>query len=287
MTTSTKKTAAVTGATSGLGETAALALARAGWRVLVIGRDAERGAAVVAQAKAAGGDAEFLAADLFSLADVRRLATEIRKRAPALDLLINNAGGSFGPKRLTGDGLERTFALNVAAPFVLTEGLVGQLAAAKGRVVNIVTGVPKGAKTTLDQLTGKKSDGGMQSYIRNKLALLTFTNEAQRRHGARGITFVSLHPGVIPNTRFGGEMPAFMRSVGPFIARLFGLASTFEQAAERYFQAGTGPVDPGGFYAEGVLKAAPVQTQDAAFAATLWQHLEELTSGRAPLSAAA
>ena len=64
----------------------------------------------------------FLAADLFSLTDVRRVAREIRQRAPSLELLVNNAGGTFGPKELTGDGLERTFALNVAAPFVLSGG---------------------------------------------------------------------------------------------------------------------------------------------------------------------
>src|SRR4051812_3753305 len=200
--TTTRKTAVITGATSGLGAAAAVALAKAGWRVLLVGRDAARGAEVATQAKAAGGEAEFLSADLMSLADVRRLAREIRSRAPALDLLVNNAGGTFGPKQLTVDGIERTFALNVAAPFALTEALVEPLAAAKGRVLNVVTGVPKGAKTTLDQLTGDKSSAGMQSYIRSKLALLMLTIEQQRRYGARGITAVSLHPGVIPNTGF-------------------------------------------------------------------------------------
>jgi retinol dehydrogenase-14 len=97
----TRKTAVVTGATSGLGEAAAIALAREGHRVLVVGRDAERGAQVVAKAKQAGGDAEFLAADLFSLADVHRLAGEIQKRAPRVDVLVNNAGGSFNARATT------------------------------------------------------------------------------------------------------------------------------------------------------------------------------------------
>lgn len=289
--TTTRKTAVITGATSGLGQNAAVALAKAGFRVLVVGRDAARGAEVVAAAKGAGGDAEFLAADLLSLADVRRLAREIKQRAPAIDLLVNNAGGTFGPKQLTKDGLERTFALNVAAPFALTEALIEPLAAAKGRILNVVTGVPKGAKTTLEQLTGDKSDAGMQSYVRNKLALLMLTIEQQRRHGSRGITAVSLHPGVIPDTRFGQEMPAFMRAVGPFIARLFGIASTPDQAAERYVRVGTGPVEPGGFYAEGTLKEAPTQAQDQAFTGALWAHLGAVTSGApektAPASAVA
>ena len=126
------KTAAVTGATSGLGQAAALALGQAGWRVLVIGRDASRGAEV---AKQAGNGSEFLRADLFSLADVRRLALEVKSRAPALQLLVNNAGGVFSKGAPTVDGLERTFALNVAAPFTLTEGLLDALEAGAGRVV--------------------------------------------------------------------------------------------------------------------------------------------------------
>jgi len=98
---STTKTAVVTGATSGLGEAAALALAKAGYRVLVVGRDEARGADVVSRARAAGSEAELLTADLFSLSDVRRLAREIKARAPSLDLLVNNAGGTFGAKQLT------------------------------------------------------------------------------------------------------------------------------------------------------------------------------------------
>src|SRR4051812_21032306 len=91
----TQKTVVVTGATSGLGEAAALAFAGAGWRVLVGGRDAARGAEVVARAQAKGGRAELPTADLFTVAGVRALADEVRLRAPRLELLINNAGGMF------------------------------------------------------------------------------------------------------------------------------------------------------------------------------------------------
>jgi NAD(P)-dependent dehydrogenase (short-subunit alcohol dehydrogenase family) len=284
---STTKTAVVTGATSGLGEAAAVALAKAGYRVLAVGRDAERGAAVVARAKAAGGEAEFLSADLFSLDDVRRLAREIRSRAPSLDLLVNNAGGTFGSTQLTRDGLERTFALNVAAPFVLTEELVGPLSAAKGRIVNLVTGVQKSVRTTLDQLTGAKAGAGVQSYVRNKLALLAITQEQQRRYGGRGITAVALHPGVIPDTRFGQDMPAFLRKVMGFIARLFRFASTLDEAAARYLAVGTGPVEGAGFYYAGTLRAAPLQAQDTKFTGELWAHVAQVTSrGALPAASA-
>ncbi len=113
------KTAVVTGGTSGLGEAAALALAAKGYCVLIVGRDAARGRAVVDAARAKGGTAELLAADLFTVAGVRGLAAEILKRTPRVDLVVNNTGGTFGQTLLTEDGLERTFALNVMAPFML------------------------------------------------------------------------------------------------------------------------------------------------------------------------
>jgi NAD(P)-dependent dehydrogenase (short-subunit alcohol dehydrogenase family) len=274
------RTAVVTGGTSGLGEAASVALAKVGFRVLIVGRDPRRGQAVVQRITGAGGAAEFVTADLFSVNGARALGRELLARAPKLDLLVNNAGGTFGNKELTPDGLERTFALNVMAPFELTETLRPALAAAKGRVVNVVTGVPKNAKATIDQLAGEASSSGLQSYVRAKLALLALTREQQRRFAADGITAVCLHPGIIPGTRFGQDTPAFVRAIMEKVARVFGLASSLEEAAARYITVGTGPVEGGGFYKEGALAPAPLQASDAAFGSTLWTTLEAV-HGRA------
>lgn len=272
------KTAVVTGGTSGLGEAAAVALGQAGWRVLVVGRDAERGAKVAAQA---GNGSEFLQADLFSLDDVRRLAAEVARRAPRLDLLVNNAGGVFSAGEPTVDGLERTFALNVAAPFVLTNALVEPLAAAQGRVVNVVTGIMHGFKAKLEQLAGPQATGGMMAYVRNKLALLALTQEQQRRLGARGITFVALHPGVIPTTRFGHTMTGFnpFTTIGPFFAKVFRLGVTEAVAAGRYVKVGTETVEAAGYYYEGVLRPAPALAADQAFSSAVWSLVEQQSTG--------
>ncbi len=276
----TQKTAVVTGATSGLGQAAALALAAEGWRVIIIGRELGRGAEVVAQAKAAGGSAEFLSADLFSLADVKRLARDIAAMTDTLHLLINNAGGTFGTRALTGDGLERTFALNVAAPFVLTEGLLPLLEKGKGRVLNVVTGVPNGAKATLDQLTGDNAAAGLQSYIRSKLALLALTREQQKRFASRGVTAVCLHPGIIPGTRFGQDTPKVVRVIMEAVGKVIGLMSTLEEAADRYVKVGTQAVEGGGFYKQGVLTAPPKLAGDEAFGSQLWTKLESVAAAR-------
>jgi retinol dehydrogenase-14 len=268
--------AVVTGATSGLGRAAAEALAIRGFRVLIVGRDHARGGEAVDVIRSAGGRAELVLGDLFTVAGTQAVARDILARAPAIDLLINNAGGAFGRDAKTADGLERTFALNVLAPFVLTELLIDALAARRGRVVNVVTAVPKGAKTTIDAIAGDKAHAGLQSYIKNKLALVTLTIELQRRYGARGVSFASLHPGVIPGTRFGSDSPGLFMKIGPMIAKLIGITSSLETAAERFVTIGTGPVEAGGFYHEGKLREAPRQAQDPAFAASLRTTLETL-----------
>jgi NAD(P)-dependent dehydrogenase (short-subunit alcohol dehydrogenase family) len=275
-----KKIAVVTGATSGLGEAAALALARAGFRVLVVGRDAARGEAVVARARAAGGDAEALAADLFTVAGAERLAADVRRLAPALHLLVNNAGAMFSRMELTSDGLERTVALNLLAPFVLTSALVPELAAARGRVVNVVTAVRRRATTTMAQLFAADA-AGFAVYARTKLALVALTLEQQRRYGSRGITAVGLHPGVVPGTGFGHEVPAVVRGAMGLVARALRLASTRQQAAARYLALATGEVVPGGLYREGRPAPPPWHAQDAAFAVDLWTRLRWLGRPRA------
>lgn len=270
-----RKLAIVTGATSGLGEAASLALARQGFDIIAVGRDAARGASVIDRVRAEGGHAEFVAADLFSRADVARLVSVLLEKAPRVDVLVNNAGGSFVRDERTVDGVERTVALNLEAAWSLTEGLLPSLEAARGRVINVVTGLQNFMKASPEQLFGPSASAGNGQYIRAKLALLSVTLEQQRRYGGRGVSFVALHPGIIPETRFGSEMPAILRKIGPFIARLFRIASTPEQAAARYVKLATEPVEPAGFYYEGALRPAPKFAKDPVFSAAVWGALDQ------------
>jgi len=115
------KTAVVTGSTDGVGRLVACKLGQAGARVLVHGRDAERGARVVADIEASGGAADFLAADLSVLAEVHRLADAAQATVDRLDILINNAGiGTAGPRQTSAEGFELRFAVNYLAGFLLT-----------------------------------------------------------------------------------------------------------------------------------------------------------------------
>jgi NAD(P)-dependent dehydrogenase (short-subunit alcohol dehydrogenase family) len=142
MTELTGKTALITGSTDGVGCVVARRLGEAGARILVHGRDQERGSRVVAAITQSGGTAEFLAADLASLAEVRRLADTIRQRTGQLDILINNAGiGTAGASRQTSaDGHELRFAVNYLSGFLLTRLLLPLIRqSAPARIVNVAS----------------------------------------------------------------------------------------------------------------------------------------------------
>jgi len=127
------KVALVTGATSGIGRAAALQLAAQGAAVVVHGRDASRGIAVVAEIENAGGSARFVGADLSEPAEALRLAEE----AGDVDILVNNAGFAwFGPSaKLAVNTLDRLFAANVQAPYLLASVLAPKMVARGGGVI--------------------------------------------------------------------------------------------------------------------------------------------------------
>ena len=115
------RTVLVTGGTRGIGRATALGLARMGARVAIIGRIAERAEHAARLIGATGGGkVDVLVADLSSQSQVRRLAEEILQSLPRIDILVNNVGGYWNSRHVTADGLERTFALNHLAPFLLT-----------------------------------------------------------------------------------------------------------------------------------------------------------------------
>ena len=178
------QTALVTGATSGIGKATALALAERGARVLVSGRDASRGQAVVAAIKAAGGGAEFLPADLGSAQGARDLA----KRALALgniDILVNNAGVfPFGSTADTAPAFESVYATNVESPFVLVGELAPKMAErGKGAIVNISTMV---AEFGMD---------GMALYGSSKAAISLLTKAWAAEFGPKGVRVNAVSPG--------------------------------------------------------------------------------------------
>jgi NAD(P)-dependent dehydrogenase (short-subunit alcohol dehydrogenase family) len=132
---------------------------------------------------------------------------------PRLDILINNAGAMFNKRHVTEDGLERTFALNHMAYFVITHLLLEKLKATPhARIVNTASGAHRGAMLDFGDLQSAKSYRGFAVYSKTKLCNILFTRELARRLAAGSVTANCLHPGFVA-TRFGDESGGLVGSV--------------------------------------------------------------------------
>ena len=189
----------LTGATRGIGRAAAIELARQGAEVAVVGRDEARVGAVADEARQAG-DAEVHehVADMTLMAEVRRLADELRENYEHIDLLANNAGALFASRKVTEEGFERTFALNHLAPFLLTHLLRERLRGA--RVVTTASDAHRSGSLDLDDLQSERSYSAIRVYATTKLCNVLFTRELARR--APELHANCFHPGTV-RTGFG------------------------------------------------------------------------------------
>ncbi|MEI8257707.1 MAG: SDR family oxidoreductase [Deltaproteobacteria bacterium] len=196
---STQPLVLVTGATDGIGRQTALDIARAGAAVIIHGRRAE-GIAATREwllREVHGATVHEARADLASLDGIRALGADLTARFARLDAVIHNAGVFMKERVLTRDGFETTFAVNHLAPFLLTHLLIGPLAAARGRVVNVSSIAHSRAAMDFSNLQGERQFAGYDAYARSKLANVLFTVELARRVASRGITTNALHPGVV------------------------------------------------------------------------------------------
>jgi NAD(P)-dependent dehydrogenase (short-subunit alcohol dehydrogenase family) len=187
--------ALVTGGTSGIGRATAVALAGLGARVALSGRDEKRGNHVVSEIAAAGGQAEFLAADLADEAAVRSLARRATERLGHVDVLVNNAGiFPFGPtERTTEAEFDAVFALNVRAPYFLVAELAPEMAKrGHGAIVNVTT------------MVAEFGAAGMGLYGASKAALVLLTKSWAAEYGPQGVRVNAVSPGP---TRTEGTAP--------------------------------------------------------------------------------
>jgi NAD(P)-dependent dehydrogenase (short-subunit alcohol dehydrogenase family) len=200
-----ERIAVVTGASAGIGLQTALGLARAGMRVILVGRDrerTERARRFVAD-RVADAQLETVLADFASLAAVRGLAEEILQRHDRLDVLVNNAGLTTRRFTLSADGYELVLAVNHLAPFLLTNLLLERLkASAPARVVTVASRAHHSGHIGPADLTKPDNWSAIAAYSRSKLANILFTRALARRLDAAIVTAACLHPGVI-NTAIG------------------------------------------------------------------------------------
>ena len=286
------RVAVVTGANSGLGLVTARELAKAGARVIMACRNAERGAAAekAVREAAPGADVTVEPLDLASLASIRDFAA--RLGSTGIDVLVNNAGVMAIPRAETADGFEMQFGTNHLGHFALTGLLLPSiLGRENSRVVNVSSGAHKPGRINFDDLMGQRSYRKWRTYSQSKLANLLFTYELQRRLEATDATTISVaaHPGYAATNLQGvgpkldgNKLSGFLMSFGN---RVF--AQSDEDGALPQLYAATAPgVEGGQYYGPSrffeqhgppKLVDSTKASKDLAVAARLWDESEKLT----------
>lgn len=272
------KTCLVTGGTAGIGFVAARELVRLGANVTIVGRDPARGSAAAAAMQAgAGGRVEFVSVDLSDQRALRSFAEGFLARTPRLDVLLNNAGGLFGRRQVTADGIEMTFALNHLNYFLLTALLLPALRESdSGRIVNVASEAHRGARLDFDDLQGEMHYRRWTAYRRSKLANLMFTYELARRLDCEPVTVNALHPGFVA-TDIGVRhafVPPLLWAIGKLaaISPERGAAGLVRLASDEAL-AGIS----GGYYVEGEPARSSAASHDEDAARRLWDISVNLT----------
>jgi len=282
------KVVAITGATSGIGEVAALELARRGARLVIVARDGARGQALLARLRAgrttrpgASGAADHALhlADLSLPSQQRAVAESILAAEPRIDVLVNNAGAVFMGAARTADGLAPSFALNHLAYYTLTLALLPALRAAPvARIVSTASGAHRYAPVPAPgfALEALQRDG-IRGYALSKLCNLWFTRTLAQRLAGTGVTAHALHPGFVA-TRFADNTPWPWNALMALRKRMQG--RTPEQGAATLLALAAGELGQGAsgrYFADGVATDPVPAALDDSLAGRLWSLSAGLT----------
>ncbi|SDD78507.1 Short-chain dehydrogenase [Sanguibacter gelidistatuariae] len=275
----TGRTVLVTGGSAGIGRATAVGLATMGARLAITGRHPERVEAAAREVRAAGGgQVDVFVADLSSQSEVRQLADEVLERLSKIDVLINNVGGYWDTRHVTADGLERTFALNHLAPFLLTSLLLERLEeSAPARVVTVASNAQTMGRIDFDDLQGEQSYSGSRAYNQSKLANVLFTYELARRLRGTSVTANAVHPGMV-NTSFGaGDPSTVQRRLVPFFRPFMRSPARGAATSIRVASASDLAQVTGVYFSNSKPQKSSTQSYDETVAARLWQVSTTLT----------
>ncbi|MFX0034489.1 MAG: SDR family oxidoreductase [Candidatus Hermodarchaeota archaeon] len=224
------KVCIVTGANSGIGKATALGLAKLGATIIMVSRNKERGEVAQTEIinKSENTLVDLFIADLSLQQSIQKFASEFKKKYNKLHVLINNAGINPTKRRLTPEGIEETFAVNVLAPFLLTNLLLDILKASKpARIINVASAVHS-KKINFNNLQGEKRFIHWKVYAQSKVALILITYEFARRLMNSGITVNCLHPGGV-KTNIMRDYKGFVKFFGKLF---FSFAKSPQEGAE-------------------------------------------------------
>jgi retinol dehydrogenase-14 len=268
------KTILVTGATSGIGLHASIALARRGARVVIVGRDPARTENSLATVRRESGadDASALLCDFSSQSAIRRLADVFRAGNDRLDVLVNNAGGVNRTRGTTIDGIETTFAVNHLGPFLLTSLLADLIVrSAPARVITVASIGHRQGTLDFDDLGYQRGYSIMRAYARSKLANVLFASELARRLTGTGVTSNSLHPGSVDTGIWAGA-PWWAKPIIQIVFRPFFISA--EEGGRYIVDLATRPDlagVTGKYFEKGDMAEPSALGADSSLARRLWE----------------
>lgn len=286
----------ITGATSGIGFEAAAQLAARGADLCLLGRNAARGEAALANIRTRHRNAnvEFALVDMASLASIRNFADRFLSGAPVIDVLVNNAGVMAIPRRtLTPEGFEMQFGTNYLGHFALTGLLMpALLRSVSPRVVTVASLAHRTAQLDFDDLQSARQYDPLVAYRRSKLANLMFALELHRRAAAVGsrLRSIAVHPGLAMTgilSRAGTVARVTMSTLGHLVTQsaargalptLYGATSP-EALSGGYY----GPNGLGEMWGDPAPARIAPQASEPSAAARLWRVSEKLTGVQLPL----
>ncbi|MFC1997318.1 SDR family oxidoreductase [Chloroflexota bacterium] len=277
----TGKVCLVTGATAGIGEAAALLLAKRGATIVGVGRNPKKNKNSTEMIKTETGNpnVEYLLADLSSQKDIHHLAQQFKHKYNRLDVLINNAGATFGERMESVDGIEMTFALNHLGYFLLTNLLKDALEdSSPSRVINVSSSLHKLGKINFEDIPFKNGYARSKAYKRSKLANIAFTYELARHFSNQKVTVNAMNPGLVA-TNVGQAAGGISAKIKGLVDRIAGL--TPEEGVQTIIYLATSP-DVMGVTGRYFVKEKSIPslkiTYDLEFCRRLWTLSESLTT---------
>ncbi len=283
------KTVIITGANSGIGKAAAIALARQGAHIVMVCRNPQKGEQAQKETitQSANHHIDLHLCDLSSQTQIRQLAQTIIGAYPTINVLLNNAGILMSEKQLSEDGIEMTFASNHLSYFLLTNLLLETInATPHARIVNVSSGAHHFVRSVdFDNLQAEKSFNMWQAYGLSKLGNILFTYELARRLPKGGTTVNCLHPGVVKSNFGQKENDVWWVKYGFPLLKPF--IRTAEQGAETSIFLASSPEVEGVtgkyFDTKKSIKSSSI-SYDIQVAARFWQVSEQLTQLHQPTS---
>jgi NAD(P)-dependent dehydrogenase (short-subunit alcohol dehydrogenase family) len=269
-----KKTVVILGGTGGIGEAAALALAKQGNDVIIQGRDTEKGKKIADAITQAGGTAQFINSAISSVEDVKNIASEIKKLTNKIDVLILSTGTLNSDRKETKDGLEEGFLVNYLSKFIVDSLLLNELKNGEGRIIIVGAPLMKSAAINFNDLQLKNDYSLMKGMGQNMLAVHMHAQEFAKKYGNKPSINV-IHPGVVKSgigRNLKGGMKFFVNVFTPLIG------NSPEKAVVNILDvANTEKIESGYFYPKVAKPEAKQKIElDSTVAGKVWEESQKI-----------